>query len=72
MAFSLSWYHQTGKTDKKKPVTQSKNEQIMRIILLIILLYLVNCGGGFDAESADAQDIKKTILGPDSSEALSE
>ena len=43
----------------------------MRIILLIIVI-LVNCGGGFDAESGDAQDIKKTILGPDSSEALSE
>ena len=44
----------------------------MRIILLIILLCLISCGGGFDAESADAQDIKESILGPDSLEMLSE
>jgi len=50
----------------------SKNEQIMRIVLLITLLFLINCGGGFDVESADAQDIKKSILGPDSSEVLYE
>ncbi len=49
-----------------------KNEQIIRFILLTVFLCLINCGGGFDAESADAQEIKESILGPDSSEILYE
>jgi hypothetical protein len=44
----------------------------MRIILLIIVLCLINCGGGFDEESSGAQDIRESILGPDSSEVLYE
>lgn len=51
---------------------QRKNEQIIRLILLITLLCLISCGGGFDAESAGAQDIIESILGPDSLEMLSE
>lgn len=49
-----------------------KNEQIMRTILLIILLCLINCGGGFEVESPEAQDISDSILGRDSSSEMHE
>lgn len=43
-----------------------KNERLLVFILLLLLISLLNCGGGFEEESLGAKDFSQSIFGPDS------
>ena len=36
------------------------------VVIIFSLLFLVGCGGGFDNDSVNAENIDKSIFGPDS------